>query len=74
MQIDIELYGQLLPNLQRRQTLTLEGEMNVQEVADLLGLNLEEVGLVVINGEQRDFKDLVPSGCRLCFFPHMTGG
>jgi len=74
MQIDVELYGQLLPNMQRRQTMTLERAMGVQEVADLMGLNLEEVGLIIIAGEQKDVQDLVPPGCRLCFFPHMTGG
>jgi len=74
MQIEIELFGQLSPNTQRRQTMTLERDMSAQEVAGLLGLNMEEVGLIVINGEQRDEHDLVTPGCRLCFFPHMTGG
>jgi len=74
MQIDVELFGQLLPDKQRRQTMTLKTAVTVQEVADLLGLNLEEVGLIIINGEQKGVQDLVSSGCRLCFFPHMTGG
>ena len=74
MHIEVELYGQLLPNMQRRQTMALDSEICVQEVAGLLGLNLEEVGLIIINGEQKEVQDIVLSGSRLCFFPHMTGG
>ncbi|MGD8455183.1 MAG: hypothetical protein PVF83_02275 [Anaerolineales bacterium] len=74
MQIEVELFGQLLPDMQRRQTMTFEGEVSVQEVAGLLGLNLEAVGLIIINGEQKESQDILLPGCRLCFFPHMTGG
>lgn len=74
MQIEVELFGQLLPETERLQTLNLARPMNVQEVADLLGLNLEEVGLIVIDGVQSEDQDTVPSGSRLCFFPPMTGG
>lgn len=74
MQIEVELYGQLLPDIPRRQTMTFEGEVSVQEVAGLLGLNLEAVGLIIINGEQKEVQDMVLPGSRLCFFPHMTGG
>ena len=74
MQIEVQLYGQLIPHMQRRQSMTLERVMNVHEVASRLGLNLDEVGLIIINNEQKDFQDLVPPRCRLCFFPYMVGG
>jgi molybdopterin converting factor small subunit len=72
--IEIELFGQLAPGLQRRQSLTLKSASTVQEVAMRLGLNLEEVGLITINGVQSEEQDFVPSDCRLCFFPPMSGG
>jgi hypothetical protein len=72
--IDIELYGQLAPGVQRRQSLTLEHPMTVQEVANLIGLNPDEIGLIVINGIQCEMEDSVPPDCRLCFFPYMSGG
>jgi hypothetical protein len=48
--------------------------MTVREVATLLGVQPEEVGLIVINGIQSEMDDPVPLNCRLCFFPHMSGG
>jgi hypothetical protein len=72
--VDVELFGQLLPGAQRRQTLTLEHPMTVKEIAIQLGLDLDEVGLISINGVQVESQDLVPPDCRLCFFPPMSGG
>lgn len=61
-------------NRQRRQTLNLDHPMEVQAIAALLGLNPEEIGLITINGVQSEMEDSVQPGCRLCFFPHMSGG
>ncbi|MCI0475484.1 MAG: MoaD/ThiS family protein [Anaerolineales bacterium] len=72
--IEIELFGQLAPNLSRRQSLTLARAMTVQEIARQLGLNPDEIGLIVINGVQREMDDPVPADCRLCFFPPVSGG
>lgn len=74
MAVDIELFGQLLPGTPRRQTLTLERPMTVEDVALLLGLNPDEIGLISINGVQSEMEDSVLPGCRLCFFPPMSGG
>jgi hypothetical protein len=48
--------------------------MTVQEIAILLGLNPDDVGLIAINGVQSEMPDPVPPDCRLCFFPPMSGG
>jgi molybdopterin converting factor small subunit len=72
--VEIELFGQLAPALQRRQTLTLEDLMTVHEVANFLGLDPDEIGLISINGIQSEMDDPVPPDCRLCFFPPMSGG
>lgn len=74
MIVKIELFGQLAPGLPRKLTLTPEGPMNVQEIANILGLDPEEIGLISINGVQSEMEDPVPPGCRLCFFPPMSGG
>ena len=74
MIIDVEVFGQLATNMQRRQTLTLEHPMSVREVATMLGLNPEEVGLITINSVQSELDDLVSTDCRLCFFPYISGG
>ena len=74
MSIEIELFGQLLPGTQRRQMLNMERSVSVQEVANTLDLNLEEVGLITIDGVQSNKEDAVEPGSRLCFFPPMSGG
>ena len=74
MSIEIELFGQLLPNTQRRQILDIKRPALVLEIASLLGLNPEEVGLITIDGVQSEMEDSVEPGSRLCFFPYMTGG
>ena len=74
MSIEIELFGQLLPGAQRRQMLKIENSVSVQEVAHSLGLILEEVGLITIDGVQSEKESSVKPGSRLCFFPPMSGG
>ncbi len=74
MAVDVELFGQLLPNVERRQTLILDRHRTVQDVAVLLGLDPDDVGLIIINGVQVELQDPVPPSCRLCFFPPMSGG
>ena len=74
MKIEVNLFGQLLPGTQQCQTLEVEDEVLVQEVANILGLKPEEVGLITIDSVQSEMEDYVQPGCRLCFFPHMSGG
>jgi molybdopterin converting factor small subunit len=74
MIIEVELFGQLSIGKQRRQILNLDHPLDVQKVADLLGLNLEQIGLITINGVQSEMDDPVSPDCRLCFFPPMSGG
>ena len=84
MAVEVELFGQLAPNVPRRQTLTIErpttasqttaSQTTVQELAIQLGLDLDDIGLISINGVQVELQELVPLNCRLCFFPPMSGG
>jgi len=74
MAVDVEIFGQLAPHVQRRQTLNLESLASVREVAIRLGIDPEEVGLITIDGVQSLMQDEVPLTCRLCFFPPMSGG
>jgi molybdopterin converting factor small subunit len=72
--IEVELFGNLLPGAPRCQILTLEPPLTVLEVAIRLGLDPDEIGLIAINGVQSELEDPLPSDCRLCFFPPMSGG
>ena len=72
--VDVELFGQLAPHMHRRQALAIERPTTVQEIALQLNLNLNDIGLISINGIQVELQESVPPDCRLCFFPHMSGG
>jgi len=72
--VDVELFGNLASSAKRRQTVVLERPMTVREVAHWLGLDMEMVGLISIDGVQKNMEDLVPADCRLCFFPPLSGG
>jgi hypothetical protein len=74
MAVNVELFGQLALSMPRRRSLTMERPTTVQEIALQLGLNPDEIGLMSIDGIQAELQDLVPSNCRLCFFPPLSGG
>jgi hypothetical protein len=72
--VDVELFGHLATNQPRRRTLNLDHPMTVREIASLLGLDPDSIGLIVINGVQSELEDAVPPDGRLCFFPPVSGG
>ena len=74
MNIDIEVFGQLLQNKQRRQALEVMSPTLIRDVVNMLGLREEEIGLITVDGVQSEPEDLVHPGSRLCFFPPMSGG
>ncbi len=74
MTVNVELFGQLVQGTQRCQSLTLDRPMKVREVASLLEIDTECIGLIAIDNVQCELDDWVPQDCRLCFFPPMSGG
>lgn len=74
MAVDIEIFGQLLPNQPRRQAVELQKPTNVRNLAQMIGLEPDEIGLVMIDGVQSDLDHSVQPDSRLCFFPYVSGG
>lgn len=72
--VDIEFFGQLSAGGKKKLSLQLEHSITVEEIVRQLGLDPEEVGLVVINGIQSEMQDPLISDCRLALFPYITGG
>jgi len=72
--IDIEVFGQLLPEQPRRQTMEIQKPEKARFLAQAIGLDPDEIGLVTINGVQSNLDDQVQPDSRLCFFPYITGG
>lgn len=74
MTVEIEIFGQLLPEQPRRRTMEIEKPETVRSLAQAIGLDQDEIGLVTIDGVQSELDDTVRPGSRLCFFPYITGG
>ena len=74
LDIEVEVFGHLLPGAPRKRFLTLADSMAVQDVARIIGLEPDDVGLISVNGVQSEMETMVPPNARLCFFPFLSGG
>lgn len=74
MIVEVELFGQLMPDLPRLQSIELEELAVVKDAASSLRIDLGQVGLITINGVQSEEQDQLVNHCRLCFFTQMSGG
>lgn len=74
MVVELEIFGALVPADKRRQILHLQGRTTVRQIAETLGLNPDDIGLITIQGVQSELDDVVPPTCRLCIFPPLSGG
>jgi hypothetical protein len=72
--VHLELNGQLLPGTLRKQDLELPANASARDAAIFLKLNINEIGLVTINGVQSEMEDKLLPGSHLCFFPYLSGG
>jgi hypothetical protein len=54
--------------------MDMSGQTTVRDIANAIGLDSAEIGLVSINGVQSQIDDLVQPDSRLCFFPYLAGG
>jgi hypothetical protein len=72
--VDIEVFGQLLADQPRRRAIEIPEPTTVRELASTIGLNVDEIGLISIDGVQSKLDDLVMPDSRLCFFPYLSGG
>ncbi len=70
----MELFGQLAADGLKKQTLEVPEGCAAGEAAEKLNLDTGLVGLMTIDGVQQTMSARLKPGCRLCFFPPMTGG
>ena len=74
MAVEVELFGQLLPDQPRQRTIEIKGPSRVCDLACVIGLDTAEIGLIAIDGVQSELDDFVGPDSRLCFFPYVSGG
>lgn len=51
-----------------------DAPMNVRELAERLGLPLQDIKLIMVNGIHGDFDTPVNDGDRVAYFPPVGGG
>lgn len=54
--------------------MEIQGPSTARELARAVGLDLDEIGLITIDGVQSGLEDSVRPDSRLCFFPYVSGG
>ena len=54
--------------------MEIQGPTTVRDLARAMGLDLDEIGLVTIDGVQSGLEDPVHPDSRICFFPYVSGG
>lgn len=74
MAVDIELFGQLLPDQPRRRMIEMTNPATVRDIASEIGLDPEEIGFISVDGVQSGLEDPVRSDSKVCIFPYITGG
>lgn len=74
MLIKVELFGQLSPQLPRRQDIECTPAAKVLDIVHKLKIKPDEIGLITINGVQSEVEDCLSEECRLCLFPYVSGG
>ena len=74
MPVDVELFGQLLAGQPRRRNIEIPAPAPVRDLVQKIGLDSDQIGLIMIDGVQSNFDDMVQPDSRLCFFPLVDGG
>lgn len=74
MAVDIELFGQLLPDHPRRRMVEMKSPATVRDIASAIGLEPDEIGFISVDGVQSGLDDSVRSDSKVCIFPYITGG
>ena len=74
MAVDVELFGQLLAGQPRRRSIEIPASAPVRDLVKKIGLDPDQIGLIMIDGVQSSLDDTVQPDSRLCFFPFVDGG
>ena len=74
MQVKVELFSYFRQGRFKRDTVELPAGATAADLLTRLGINLSEVGVLIINGKQGTAKDRLAKGDRLTLIPIIGGG
>lgn len=74
MQIEIKCFATLSDFTPEGNVLAVGDGTTIQQVIDLLGITVEDVKIMFINGKHKSLESVLKEGDRLGLFPAVGGG
>ncbi|OBQ51582.1 MoaD/ThiS family protein [Halodesulfovibrio spirochaetisodalis] len=74
MQIEVKCFATLSEFTPEGNMLAVENGATIQQVITLLGINVEDVKIMFINGKHEALESVLKEGDRLGLFPAVGGG
>lgn len=72
--MEVVFFGQLTENNKNVVKLTFDEAITITDLAAKLGIDMDLVGLITIDGVQSEAHAVVADNERVCFFPYLSGG
>lgn len=74
MKIKVKLFATLRENRGKELGLTLNEGLNVVDVLSLLDINEKDIAILLVNGRDGTFDQILADGDALSLFPPVGGG
>lgn len=74
MWVEVQVYGGLGGLDGQVARIEVDPGAAVEDIARQVGVPLDKVGLITVDGRVRGPQDRVQAGQRVCFFPPIMGG
>ena len=72
--MEVVFFGQLTENNKNVVKLTFDEAITITDLAAKLGIDMDLVGLITIDGVQSEAHAVVADKARVCFCPYLSGG
>ncbi|CBH20951.1 ThiamineS protein [Acetoanaerobium sticklandii] len=74
MQITVKLFANLRENREKIMDMDVSSDTTVKEIIESLGIPLQDVAIIMINGRGTNFDAVLKSDDVLALFPPVGGG
>jgi hypothetical protein len=74
MQITVKLFASFRAGRFIRETRDVADNTSIADIATGLGIDLAEIGIIMVNGRHADAGDMLGDGATLSLFPLLGGG
>ena len=74
MQITVKLFANLRENREKIMDMDVRSDTTVKEIIESLGIPLQDVAIIMINGRGTNFDAVLKSDDVLALFPPVGGG